>query len=112
MPGDTNDVLQKLLRYSSISQSLTFFRGFSCDGRCRGLAALPHCLVHDDGSGDRYVKRRDLTCHGYPKKMVAGLFDQVVEAGAFAAQDEDAVASEVVVGVVGGAALVESENPD
>jgi hypothetical protein len=44
--------------------------------------------------------------------MVAGLFNQVVEAGAFAAEDEDTVAAEVVVGVVGRAALVESEDPD
>jgi hypothetical protein len=112
LSGDTNDVLEKLLRYCSRSQSLTFFHGLSCDGRCRGLAALPHGLVHDDGSGDRYVKRRDLACHGYPEEMVAGLFDQVVEAGAFAAEDEDTVAAEVVFGVVGGSTLVETEDPD
>jgi hypothetical protein len=35
-----------------------------------------------------------------------------VQAGAFAAEDEDTVAAEVVLGVVGGAALVESKDPD
>jgi hypothetical protein len=44
--------------------------------------------------------------------MVAGLFDEIVEAGAFAAEDENAVGLEVEVGVVGGAALVEAEDPD
>jgi len=44
--------------------------------------------------------------------MVAGFFDEVVEASAFAAEDEDAVGFEVEVGVVGGAALVEAEDPD
>ena len=44
--------------------------------------------------------------------MVAGFFDEVVEACAFAAEDEDGVGGEVVVGVVGGSALVESDDPN
>ena len=44
--------------------------------------------------------------------MVAGLFDEVVEACTFASKDEDTVGFEVEVGVVGGAALVEAEDPD
>ena len=44
--------------------------------------------------------------------MIAGLFDEVVEAGSLAAEDEDAVGAEVEVHVVGGAALVEAEDPD
>jgi hypothetical protein len=44
--------------------------------------------------------------------VVAGFADQVVEAGAFAAEDEDAVAGEVELVVVGCAALVESDDPE
>jgi hypothetical protein len=44
--------------------------------------------------------------------VIAGLFDEIVQSGAFSPEDEDAVGSEVVVGVVGGSALVESEDPD
>lgn len=44
--------------------------------------------------------------------MIAGSFDEVVEAGAFAAEDEDAVAGEVKLVVVGGAALVEADDPE
>jgi hypothetical protein len=44
--------------------------------------------------------------------VVAGFFDEVVEACTFAAEDEDAVGFEVKVGVVRGAALVESDDPD
>jgi hypothetical protein len=76
------------------------------------LTTLAHGFVHDDGSGDRYVERRNLTGHGYPKEMIAGLFYEVVEACAFAAKDEDAVGVEVEFGVVGGTALVEAEDPD
>ncbi len=44
--------------------------------------------------------------------MVAGFFDEVVEACAFAAEDQDTVGFEVEVGVVGSAALVEADDPD
>ena len=44
--------------------------------------------------------------------MVAGLLDQVVQTGAFAAEDEDAVGLEVELGVVGRSALVEAEDPN
>ncbi len=50
--------------------------------------------------------------HGNAQEVVAGLFDEVVETCAFASEDEDAVGLEVEVGVVGGAALVETEDPD
>ena len=77
-----------------------------------GGAALAHGFVHDDGAGDGDVERGDRAGHGDAEEVVAGLLDQVVEAGAFAAEDEDAVGAEVEVGVVGGAALVEAEDPD
>jgi hypothetical protein len=44
--------------------------------------------------------------------MVAGAADEIVEAGAFSAEDEDAVATEVELVVVGCAALIEADNPD
>ena len=44
--------------------------------------------------------------------MVAGAADEIVEARALAAEDEDAVAGEVELVVVGCAALVESDDPE
>ena len=44
--------------------------------------------------------------------MVAGSADKVVEAGTFPAQNEDAVAGEVELVVVGRAAFVETDDPD
>ncbi len=76
------------------------------------LAALAHGLVHDDRAGHGDVERRNLACHGDAEQVVAGLFDQVVQARAFAAQHQHAVGVEVEVGVVGGSALVETEHPD
>jgi len=78
----------------------------------RRLATLAQGFVHDDGSGYGDVERRDLPGHGDAQEVVAGFFDEVVEAGTLAAEDEDAVGVEVEVGVVGGAALVEAEDPD
>ncbi len=50
--------------------------------------------------------------HGNPQKVIACLLDQVMQASAFAPEHEDAVAAEVIVGVVLAAALVEPEHPD
>ena len=44
--------------------------------------------------------------------MIAGFADQVVQACAFASEDDDAVAGEVEPIVVGRAAFVESDDPD
>ena len=44
--------------------------------------------------------------------MVAGAADEVVKTGALAAEDENAVAGEVELVVVGGAAFVETDDPD
>jgi hypothetical protein len=44
--------------------------------------------------------------------VVAGALDEVVEAAAFAAEDEADVLLEIEVGVVGGTALVEAYDPD
>jgi len=44
--------------------------------------------------------------------VVAGLLDQIVQACAFTAEDENAVGTEIEVHVVGRAAFVEAEDPD
>ena len=44
--------------------------------------------------------------------MVAGALDEFVEAGAFTTEDEATILTEVEVHVVGGAALVEADDPD
>ena len=44
--------------------------------------------------------------------MVAGLLDQIVQSGSFAAEDEDAIGLEIELGVVGRSALVEAEDPN
>ena len=78
----------------------------------RGQAALAHGFVHDDGAGDRDVERGDRAGHGDAQEVVAGLFDQIVQAGAFASEDEDAVGAEVEIHIVWSPAFVEAEDPD
>jgi len=78
---------------------------------CGGGAALAQGLVHDDGTSDGDVEGGDGAGHGNTEEVVAGLLDEVVKAGAFAAEDEDAVGAEVEVGVVGRASFVEAEDP-
>ena len=75
-------------------------------------AALAGGFVENDGSGGGDVEGTDAAGHGDAQEVVAGAADEIVEAGAFAAQDEDAVAGEVELVVVGGAALVEADDPD
>jgi hypothetical protein len=97
----------------SIFSGSEAFAGF-CGGGFLGCwgSALAHGFVHDDGAGDGDVEGGDLSGHGDAEEVVAGFFDEVVETGAFATEDEDAVGLEVEVGVVGGAALIEAEDPD
>ncbi len=58
------------------------------------------------------VQGADATGHGDAQEVVAGLADEVVEAFAFSAHDQAAVASEVELVIVHGAALVEADDPD
>jgi hypothetical protein len=44
--------------------------------------------------------------------MIAGLFDQVVQACAFAPEDEDAIDGEIEVGVIGRSSFVQADDPD
>ena len=77
-----------------------------------GGGSLAERLVHDDRAGDGDVERRDAADHGDAEEIIAGFFDEVVESGAFGTEDETAILVEVEVGVVRGAALVESDDPD
>ena len=76
-----------------------------------GLAALAKGFVKDHGAGGRDVEGTDAAGHGNAQQVITGFADQVVKAGAFASQDEDAVAGEVKLVVVGLPALVEADDP-
>jgi hypothetical protein len=81
-------------------------------GRISTGAALASGLVEDNSSGGRDVERADAAGHGDAEEMVAGAADEIVEACAFAAKDNDEIAGEFELVVCGGAALVESDDPE
>ena len=88
-------------------------RGF-LDGSTRRTrsAALAGGFVEDDGSGGGDVEGADAAGHGNAQQMVAGAADQIVQTRAFAAEDDDEIAGEVELVVVGCAALVETDDPE
>ena len=75
-------------------------------------AALAEGFIQDHCPGGGDVEGADAATHGNAEKVVAGAADEVVEAGSFAAEDEDAVAGEVELVVIGGASFVEADDPD
>lgn len=75
-------------------------------------AALTGRLVEHDGARGGDVQRADAAGHGNAQQVVAGAADQVMKTGSFAAENEDAIASEIEAVVVGLAALVEADNPE
>ena len=75
-------------------------------------AALACSFIEYDGAGGGDVQGTDPAGHGDAEQMVAGAADEVVEAGAFASEDEHAVAGEIEPVVAGGAAFVESDDPE
>ncbi len=75
-------------------------------------AALAESLIEDDGAGCGNVEGADASGHGNAEEVVAGAADEVVEACALAAEDENAVAGEVEAVVVLGASFVETDGPD
>ena len=77
-----------------------------------GVAALAHGFVHHHRAGYRDVEGAYAAGHGDAEEVVAGFFDEIVETGTFASEDENAIGFEVEIGVVGGAALVEAKDPD
>ena len=78
----------------------------------RSSAALAGGFVEDDGTGGGDVERADAAGHGNAEQVVAGAADKIVEARAFAAEDDDEIAGEVELVVVGWAALVETDDPE
>ena len=84
------------------------------DGLCGGsfVAALAGGFEKDGGSGGRDVERADAARHGNAEKVVAGAAHEVVQARALAAEDDDEITSEVELVVVGGAALIETGDPE
>src|ERR1700756_2675183 len=77
---------------------------------CLG-AALTERFVKHDGACGRGVERTDSASHRDTQEMIAGAADEVVEAGALAAQDKYAVTGEIELVVVRLAAFVEADNP-
>jgi hypothetical protein len=84
------------------------------DEICRNCcgAALAGGLVEDNGSGGRDVEGADTASHGNPQKMITGAANEIVEAGPLAAEDDDKVAGEVELVVVGLTTLVEPDDPE
>ena len=76
------------------------------------VAALAEGFKEDDRAGGGDVEGADAAAHGNAQQVVAGAADEVVEARALAAKDENAVAGEVELVVIGLAALVETDDPD
>src|ERR1700679_1936729 len=75
-------------------------------------AALAHGFGHEYCARYGDVERAYAARHRDAEEVVAGALDEVMEAGAFAAEDQADVLAEVEVGVVGGAAFVEAYDPD
>ena len=75
-------------------------------------SALAGGLIEHDGAGCRDVEGADAARHGKSEQMVAGAADEIVKARALTAKDENAVAGEVELVVVGCAAFIEADDPD
>ena len=86
--------------------------GEAADAERCGRPALAEGFVEHDGARGGNIERADASGHGDAEEVVAGAAYKIVEAGAFAAQHEDAVAGEVELVVVGGAAFVEADDPE
>lgn len=81
-------------------------------GRIGTGAALPSGFVEDNGSGGGNVERADAASHGDAEEMIAGAANEIVEAGTFAAEDDDKIAGEIELIVWGRAAFFEPDNPE
>ncbi len=76
------------------------------------MAALAGGFKEHHGARGGDVEGTDATRHRDAQEVVAGAADEIVEAGALATEDEDATAGEVELVVVGGATLVEADDPE
>ena len=74
-------------------------------GRIGSGAPLASGLEENYGTGGRDVEGADAAGHGNAEEMVAGTSDQIVKAGAFAAEDDDEIAREIELVVCDRAAL-------
>jgi hypothetical protein len=75
-------------------------------------AALASGLVEDNGSGGGDVEGTDAAGHGNTEEMIAGAANEIVEAGALAAKDDDEITGEIELIVFGRAAFVETDDPE
>ena len=76
------------------------------------VAALAKGFEEDHCRGGGDVEGADAAAHRNAQQMITGAADEIVEACALAAEDEDAVAGEVEMVVVSLAAFVETDDPD
>ena len=53
-----------------------------------------------------------MSSHRNPQQVIAGLLHQVMQSSAFASKHQNAIAFEVIVGVIGSSTLIQSKNPD
>lgn len=86
--------------------------GISLGLRGANGAALAGGFKKHDCSGGGNVERRHLAGHGNAEQVVAGAADQIVEAGAFASENDYGVGREVVAVVILCAVLVEADDPE
>ena len=83
-----------------------------CGQRQSLRATLARGLKHDDGSGCGHVEGGDGSGHRNAQQVVAGAADEIVQAVAFASENDYCVGREVVMVVTFGSALIESDAPD
>ncbi len=74
-------------------------------------SALAGGFVENNGAGGRDVEGADATGHGNAQQVIAGAADEIVQARALAAKDDDEIAGEVELVVIGFAAFVETDDP-
>jgi hypothetical protein len=73
---------------------------------------LTEGFVEDYCSSGGDVEGADAASHGNAQQVIAGAADKIVKAGAFSAKNENAVAGEIELVVVAGAAFVETDDPE
>ena len=74
-------------------------------GEAAALRRWAEGFIEDDCACRRYIERADTAGHGDSQQVIAGLANKIVESGAFAAEDQNAVSSEIELVVVGGSAV-------
>lgn len=75
-------------------------------------AALAGGLEEHHGTGGGNIERGHLAGHGNAQQVIAGAADQIVQARAFASEDDYGIGRKVVAVVILRAALVEPDDPE